>query len=335
MKIRCAIFFFFLSFAHLAFAQKNYRTFSYQPADTLDKKRCWALAGVTAGAFSISTYWLYNAWYSKYDRAAFHFFNDNREWMQMDKVGHVFSAYFESRWGAGMYRWAGVNPKKSDWIGVAYGMAIQTSLEVADGFSADWGFSKGDYLANIVGSSLFISQQLAWKEQRFCVKMSNRPRKYPSTPIYSIDGKYSIPLNERAQELFGNNYIVSLVKDYNNQSLWLSGNIAAFLPEETRFPKWLNVALGYSLENAYVGDNSYNWTQTVTKNGVPAGTTFVIDKNQFPRYRQFFLSLDIDLTRIKTKSPFLHTLLGSFNVLKIPAPTLEINTLGKIKGHLF
>ena len=36
-------------------------------------------------------------WYAKYPRSGFHFFNDYAEWLQVDKVGHAFSAYSGSR----------------------------------------------------------------------------------------------------------------------------------------------------------------------------------------------------------------------------------------------
>ena len=58
-----------------------------------------------------------------------------------------------------------------------------------------------------------------------------------------------------------------------------------------------------------------------------------LDDAEYPRYRQFFVSLDIDLTRIKTKSPFLKTLLFLFNTIKVPAPAIEFNTLGKVRFY--
>ncbi|MFZ4542615.1 MAG: DUF2279 domain-containing protein [Saprospiraceae bacterium] len=318
-----------------AFAQKKTAVFSFKAADSLNRSRCWVLGGVSVGAFAASTYWLHSAWYKQYDRSKFQFFNDNNEWMQMDKLGHVVSAYYESRWASQMYRWAGVSPRKSDWIGVGYSMLIQTSLEIADGFSEKWGFSKGDYLANLAGTGIFIGQQLAWNEQRFSFKVSSTPKKYPSTLIYSSDNQFSIPLNERAYSLLGNNYAISFAKDYNEQTQWLSVNVASFLPKDTRFPKWLNVAVGYSLENAFVGENSYSWFQSYPTKGIPAGTVFTIDKNMFPRYRQFLFSLDLDMTKIHTKYRFLNAILHTFNVIKIPAPALEFNTLGKMKVHPF
>jgi hypothetical protein len=139
-------------------------------------------------------------------------------------------------------------------------------------------------------------------------------------------------LDDKAHDLYGNNYIVSFLKDYNAQTLWLSANIHSFLPN-SRVPKWLNVAVGYGAQNMYVGDNQYFWKQETTKNGIPAGTVFNIDKNVFPRYRQYYLSLDVDLTKIKTKSHFLRTIFHAVNVLKIPAPALEFNGLGKMRFH--
>jgi hypothetical protein len=51
-------------------------------------------------------------------------------------------------------------------------------------------------------------------------------------------------------------------------------------------------------------------------------------------FRQFYLSLDVDLTKIKTNSYFLKTVFSVFNSVKIPAPTFEISTSGKSKFHL-
>jgi hypothetical protein len=46
----------------------------------------------------------------------------------------------------------------------------------------------------------------------------------------------------------------------------------------------------------------------------------------FVRTRQYFLAPDIDLTRIKTKSPFLKMVFNIFGVLKFPLPALEYNS---------
>ncbi|MEJ7675302.1 MAG: hypothetical protein WKF59_22000 [Chitinophagaceae bacterium] len=55
---------------------------------------------------------LNSAWYSQYPRSNFHFFNDNAEWLQMDKVGHIYGAYIESRSSNELWRQTGIDRKK-------------------------------------------------------------------------------------------------------------------------------------------------------------------------------------------------------------------------------
>lgn len=60
----------------------------------------------------------------------------------------------------------------------------------------------------------------------------------------------------------------------------------------------------------------------------------VVDENgnviNIDRYRQFYFSLDADLTRIKTKSKVLKSLFSIINIIKIPFPNLELSE-NKIK----
>jgi len=95
----------------------------------------------------------------------------------------------------------------------------------------------------------------------------------------------------------------------------LSANIWSF-NKESNFPKWLNIAFGYGAEGMLYGESNPN--------------------NQFTQdpYRQFYLSLDVDLTKIKTTSKFLKTLFSTINFIKIPAPTLEYTSRGDFKFHL-
>jgi hypothetical protein len=52
-----------------------------------------------------------------------------------------------------------------------------------------------------------------------------------------------------------------------------------------------------------------------------------------PPYRQYYLSLDVDLERIPTRSTVLRTTLFLLNCIKIPAPTLEYRSTGQWVGH--
>ena len=109
------------------------------------------------------------------------------------------------------------------------------------------------------------------------------------------------------------------MKDYNGQTYWLSANIHSFLKKESRFPGWLNIALGYS------GDGMIGARDNPSDiNGVPIPV--------FTRTRQYFLAPDIDLTRIRTKSPFLKMVFNIFGVLKFPLPAIEYNS---VQGFVF
>ncbi len=276
----------------------------FSQLDTLNKKRLTTVVAVEAGVYSATMVGLNQLWYKGVPKSSFHFFNDNNEWLQMDKMGHTMTSYYVGKAGYEVLRWSGVNEKKSTWYGGTLGLFLLSSVEIFDAYSADWGFSTGDMIANTTGSALFIGQQLAWHEQRVLLKYSFHTTGYPSV----------------RPNLLGSNLNEQLLKDYNGQTYWLSANVASFLSEETKFPKWLNFAVGYGADGMYGGhDNVFE----------KDGTTF--DYSATPRTRQFYLSLDVDLTRIKTKSKFANTLLGAFGFIKFPFPALEINSNGTTK----
>ena len=272
----------------------------------IHKGRLTATLAVQGSLYLASFGGLYVAWYKNYPQSSFHLFDDTDEWLQMDKLGHITSTYYISRLAYSTYRWSGLTRKSSVWLGGALSFAYMLNIEILDGFSSGWGFSPGDLAANTIGCALFISQQLIWDEQRFNIKYSFHPTDYPETN----------------PELLGNNLIQKMLKDYNGMTFWLSGNISAFLPEKARFPRWLNIAIGYGAEGmtgAYAN---------CTHNGSCADLSP-------ERCRKFFLSMDVDLTRIPTQSKVLRGLFMLFSFIKIPSPALEFNTLGEVKFHPF
>jgi hypothetical protein len=276
------------------------------------KGRIWLVAGAHAAIWTGSFIALNEAWYADYPKQEFHLFNDWPEWQQMDKAGHVWTTYQLSRLSADVWKWSGVSDKTSVWLGGASGLAFQSVIEILDGFSEEWGFSLYDMGANVVGAGLFVSQALIWKEQRIAVKFSYFPYAYPPE------------LQARSEELFGAGPAERILKDYNSQTYWLSANLRDFLPR-SRLPKWLSISAGYNAR-LMVGGRENVWTDE-------SGT--VQDYSSIPRYRRFFLSLDVDLTRIRTKSPLLRTVFSALNAIKIPAPALEYNTRGQWIFHPF
>ncbi|MGB0839295.1 MAG: DUF2279 domain-containing protein [Chitinophagales bacterium] len=288
----------------------------FTPAETPNNARIIGISAYGAASYTATMIAMNKLWYSQYDRTSFHFFNDNAGWLQMDKIGHTWTAYSEAFYAKELYEWAGVDSRKAAWIGGGMSWFFQGSIELLDGYSSGWGASVGDLVANTAGSALMLGQELAWEEQRMRVKFSFSP------PDYS---NYDLPVQQRASYLYGDTYTNQILKDYNGQIFWLSVNPASFLSAESRFPKWLNVAVGYSGEDMF-GAEVNQWTAN-------DATATYQDYSEIERYRQYLLSLDIDLSRIKTRSHLVNMFLQAFNTLKIPAPALELNTNGKMKVH--
>ena len=273
------------------------------------KKQKWVAAGSIIGYGSALAV-LDRAWYAQYPRSSFHFYNDNGEWNQIDKIGHGWSAYQLTRASYHVWKWSGVSDKKAILFSGLSGPTFLTVIEILDGFSSKWGFSWGDMAANIGGSSLFITQQLGWKEQRIQFKFSFHKKNYEN----------ALEKN-RANDLFGSSWSQRMLKDYNAQTYWLSANVRSFAPN-ARLPKWLNIAVGYSANNMF-GGYTNTWTD---KNG---NQQSILKK----RERLFYVSPDIDLSKIKTKSKFLNSLFFCFNSLKMPLPAISIGTDGKLQFY--
>ncbi len=278
----------FLFGSSLAFSQ-NKPSF-FQKSDSLNKNRKRAVIITESVGAGIALIGLNQLWYADYPRSNFHFYNDNDQWLQMDKMGHTFSSYYIGKMGMDALAWSGESKKNQLIYGATLGFAFLTVIEVFDGFSEEWGFSVGDVVANAAGTGILIGQELLWHEQRFQLKYSFHQTDNP----------------QYWEETLGQDLLQQSLKDYNGQTYWLSVNIWSFF-KNSNFPKWLNFAIGYGIEG-YDGSNS-------------------------KKYRQFYSSIDVDLTKINTNSAFLSTVFNVFNFLKIPAPALEYSE-NNFKFHL-
>lgn len=306
-------------------AQSDLPLLSLRMADTLHKPRLIAINTSGAVFYTGATLGLATIWYAGYERSGFHLFNDLGEWNDMDKVGHFTAAMIETNWAFRCELWAGLERRKAMWTAIGIGSLFQATIEILDGFSTKWGFSIPDMAMNTAGVAVFGLQEHFWQEQRMIMKFSSYRKPYSSVQYTSMDGASSISPRERATDLFGESWQAIFLKDYNAQTLWASVNIKSFMKNKSsKLPGWLNIAVGYGSQNMFGGFKN-EWSDE--------DVIYSFPNDLFPRYRQYYLSFDIDLTRIKTKSPFVKTLLGILNCVKIPSPTLEYNTLGQLKFH--
>ena len=274
--------------------------------DSLTSKRKFNTMLVAGGAlYASSVAILYQLWYKDYPQSSFHFFNDNDEWFQMDKLSHTSASYYIGNVGYQTLKWYGIEDRKALWYGGFSGSVYQSILEVLDGFSAGWGASWGDIAANTTGSVIFTSQQALWGEQYLRLKHSYHVSPYSS---YRYDpAKYSA--------------LERMLKDYNGTTCWFSFNLKPLFRRYDGFPEWLCISLGQS------GDGMIGATVNPTEiNGKAVPSDIV-------RKRQLFLSADIDLTKVPIKSKYFRAFAQAVSFLKFPFPALEYNTTDKFRFY--
>lgn len=303
MKFKIILLLLFISIKN--FAVEPDTLHFYQNSTQINKTKAHLLNYSVAGLYPISMSWLYTQWYRDYPLSRFHFFNDNSEWMQMDKFGHTWDAYNISKPLFQLYNWVGYENKKATLMACGISFLFQTTVEVFDGFSSEWGFSTGDVMGNSAGVLLFGLQQLTWKEQRIKLKYSFHQTNYSSL----------------RPDLLGSNLPENILKDYNGLTYWLSINPSLFSKSKNKFPKWLGLTIGFGADGLIGGMNN---PESINGKVLP----------KFERYRQYYLSLDIELSKIETHSKFFDGLFHLVNIIHIPAPTIEFSPGRKTIGRL-
>ena len=261
--------------------------------DSLTRKKLNKLAlygGIGYGATLIT---LSQAWYAEQGLSGFRFFNDNPQWKQVDKVGHFYTTYQFTNISNALLTKTGLEEQKSVVWSSIIGAGLLLPVEILDGFSPEFGFSYGDVIANAAGSAFSLGQHLLWQEQRIKPKFS-----FHRTSLAS-----------QRPAVLGDGLAEEMLKDYNGQTYWLSFDIHAFA-KESKFPKWLNLALGYGAQDMVFARDGINET------------------NGFNSFRQYYLGLDFDLSYIKTDKKWLKTILFLLDGFRLPAPALEMSKNG-------
>ena len=258
----------------------------------VNKKGLRGAVIAASASYAVSVAALNHLWYRHADKQSFRFFNDNAEWKQMDKLGHVYSSFYLSYAVSRGLQHYHVPEGKADLIGSLSAFAALLPIEVFDGHSTAYGASAGDLLANATGPLVYLAQKKLWNEVRIQPKFSFHTSRYAAL----------------RPEVLGNG-AEQIIKDYNGQTYWLSADMDKFM----KFPKWLNLAAGYSAERMIWARDSQH-----TDHPMP--------------YRQYYLAIDLDLSAIQTRSKVLKTMLFLVSMIKLPAPAIEFSR-GATKFH--
>lgn len=286
----------FLMLTHFCDGQNSF----FERSDSVCKRRVIPVSTSISLGWTAETVGLYQIWYADYPKTKFHLYDDFHNWLQMDKMGHVYSANKLSLGMSDLFYWSGLSKRKSVLIGSTIGLGLQTTLEILDGRSAEWGFSWSDMGANVLGSSSYVIQEILWGEQRFTFKFS-----YHQTPYASL-----------RPEVLGATFSERFLKDYNGQTYWLSFSPSTFY-KSPKIPTWICLSFGYSVDQKIVGDKEVYYSSILNQS--------------YYSSREFILSLDIDFSKLPIKRIWLKTLVKQLNHVKVPFPAL-VFTNTKIRG---
>jgi hypothetical protein len=289
-----------------------------EPAPSFHPQRFWYGVGSAAVLDAGFTAALASVWYDEAERTSFHFYSESENiagtaaddgWLddwhtfaQVDKFGHVWTSWQIARIVGGYGRWAGLSPGKSGLFGGIVSTVFQAQIEVNDGFSRAYGFSRTDALTNLVGSTVgglkvAYPERLDW----VAAKYSYAPSPYYGTQTTGVDGSGV------------GGYLGNAIKDYDGGTYWLTVRPEELLQGRARqgWPDWLAFSAGYG------GDGLAHAISGMSYPDSPEGESY-------EHRREFYIGPDIDLLHsLDLPQPF-QAMLRFFEFVRLPAPALQL-----------
>ncbi len=217
------------------------------------------------------------------DKVPFHISSDPPYAFHNDKFGHAFYASFSADIIKESYIQAGVDRKTSAWIGASSALFAQTLVEIGDGFHGHedyYGFSPGDEFADIIGSALPLLKEYIPFVKRFDYKIGL----YPSPAL--------------KQGAFR-----GILDDNESQFFWLSADIHDAFGEW--YPSWLNIALGYGVEN------------------LPS-SAFLPNRNGLTPRSLVYIGFDLNLKALPIRGKVWEIIAEVLSHYRLPFPALQV-----------
>jgi hypothetical protein len=199
------------------------------------------------------------------------FWNDAQ--LGVDKFGHFYTShlYFHSLYN--LMKWGGYDESTNLWVSSLIPALYALSTEIGDGYST-YIFSPDDLALNLLGIGYGMLQL-----------------KYPFFNNFKIKWSYF----PSATNL--NTFKHPFTDDYDGHIYWISVNVHNLLPQpvENYWPKFLNVAVGYGVQNISRGQV-----------GSPL--------------RKFAIALDYNLTTIPLDGDTWEVVKNIVDLFHFPAP---------------
>ncbi|MDP4219214.1 MAG: DUF2279 domain-containing protein [Bacteroidota bacterium] len=272
-------------FAEHAFAQSD----TISPRVEANQSKSILLPSIApAIVIGVALYNNYHDFWKNAEKVPFHFSNDPPYAMHNDKFGHAYYAATTADIIKLCYAEAGMERKTAAWIGFGSSLLAQTLVEIGDAFhgsTAYYGFSPGDEVADILGSSFSLMKEYIPGLSRFDYKVGFWP-----SSAYK-EGAYHTIIDDDESEFF-----------------WMSYQIYHDLPEG--FPKWLNIGIGYGVQNLLQVQSLPD-----RKGTIPAS--------------QVYLGLDINLKGLPIEGKAWEIIAGLLDHFRIPFPALQVSPVVK------
>jgi hypothetical protein len=246
------------------------------------------VAATAVGGNVALQHYFKQAWWSG-TRAPHWFMKEDwdQAFRDQDKFGHVFGGFHLTRTGSALLREACVPAKTATVLGAAYAFLFQLQIEVWDGYYVDYGFSRGDLLANTAGAGLGVAQQFV-----------------PPMRVVKPTISYAPTSAFRRRNEAGHNRNPRATTDYSGQTYWMSADVNAMLPADARayWPDALRLSLGHSVTE---------WVR---------GSDGAVVRGK----RRLLLSLDLDAEQLPGNHPLWRTVKRQLSYYHFPAPAIEL-----------
>lgn len=195
----------------------------------INSTRLLLVGGTLVGAMTAIHIYQQNGWW-KDNRAPFHFQEDLKYGLTVDKIGHFYGGAVLGFVMSKSLQWANLPEESALWIGAGGSLLFQSYVEIEDGFSK-WGFDRVDFGSNLAGA--------LWNPARYYVPyLQNFDLKLSYHPSELIGTKHGIGFQ-------GQKHI--MIDDYEGQTFWLSVKVGNLLPEKIKdyWLPFLGIAVGY------------------------------------------------------------------------------------------
>ncbi len=188
---------------------------------------------VSTGAFVYGHLLQEDIWW-KGEKSKFH-----SEWkydwsyaLGSDKLGHFYFPYLVANVYSELFQWSGVGREKSHWYSSGLAFAYQSYIEVRDGFSKEWGFSWGDFIANTAGAM------------------------YPLLAYYSpVLNTIRFKVSYYPSPRFRNNSHNVIIDDYESTYHWISLADNSVIPGlNYLLPDFVSPTVGHSVKKLDISD---------------------------------------------------------------------------------